>query len=50
MDSHSHFDHTGDMTRFPSSTSLVVGSGTLKAVIPAFPDNKDSINLQSDFE
>jgi len=48
--SHHHFDHVGDMTTFPPSTQLIVGPGFKKEHLPAYPINKDSPNLQSDFE
>lgn len=48
--SHHHFDHVGDMTTFPPSTRLVVGPGFKEAHLPGYPINKDSPNLQSDFE
>ncbi|KAG9586847.1 Metallo-hydrolase/oxidoreductase, partial [Aureobasidium melanogenum] len=48
--SHHHFDHVGDMTTFPSSTQLIVGPGFKAAHLPGYPINKDSPNLQSDFE
>ncbi|KAJ7452690.1 beta-lactamase-like protein [Mycena galericulata] len=44
--SHSHFDHIGDMSRFPNSTKLVIGNGTNTATYPESP----SAELQtSDF-
>jgi glyoxylase-like metal-dependent hydrolase (beta-lactamase superfamily II) len=48
--SHHHFDHVGDMTTFPASTQLIVGPGFKEAHLPAYPINKESPNLQSDFE
>jgi hypothetical protein len=36
--SHSHFDHIGDMSKFPNTTSLVVGPGTNRSLYPEFPD------------
>ena len=48
--SHHHFDHVGDMTTFPPSTQLIVGPGFKEAHLPAYPINKESPNLQSDFE
>ncbi|KAJ7696604.1 beta-lactamase-like protein [Mycena rosella] len=36
--SHSHFDHIGDMSRFPNTTALVIGPGTNRELYPQFPD------------
>ncbi|KAF7356545.1 J domain-containing protein [Mycena venus] len=36
--SHSHFDHIGDMSRFPNTTALVVGPGTNTELYPEVPD------------
>ncbi|KAF5379628.1 hypothetical protein D9757_009202 [Collybiopsis confluens] len=44
--SHSHFDHTGDMSRFPSSTKLYIGKGTDRRAYPSVPD---AMLLESDF-
>ncbi|KAJ3840967.1 beta-lactamase-like protein [Lentinula raphanica] len=44
--SHSHFDHTGDMSLFPSKTKLVVGKGTDRRTFPSVPD---AMLLESDF-
>ncbi|KAJ6591465.1 beta-lactamase-like protein [Mycena vulgaris] len=35
--SHSHFDHIGDMSKFPNTTGLVIGPGTDTATFPEFP-------------
>jgi len=48
--SHFHFDHTGNTSLFPSSTSLIVGPGFREAFLPAYPTNPDSTLLESDFE
>lgn len=45
--SHTHFDHTGDMSRFPSRTELVVGPGSSRSVYPEF---EDAMLLESDFK
>ncbi|PYH44766.1 MBL fold metallo-hydrolase [Aspergillus saccharolyticus JOP 1030-1] len=39
--SHYHWDHVGDVSKFPSSTALVVGPGLLRdpALLPGYPDN-----------
>lgn len=47
--SHHHWDHTGDMTTFPTSTSLIVGPGFKKAYTPAYPTKKDAPLLEADF-
>ncbi|CAK7233732.1 hypothetical protein SBRCBS47491_008711 [Sporothrix bragantina] len=42
--SHYHWDHTGSMELFPSSTELVVGSGFKgsPSLLPGYPANPDS--------
>ncbi|KAJ7759167.1 beta-lactamase-like protein [Mycena metata] len=44
--SHAHFDHVGDMSKFPSSTKLVIGSETDTQTYPQFPN---ASLLASDF-
>ncbi|KAL8835767.1 MAG: hypothetical protein Q9176_006715 [Flavoplaca citrina] len=46
--SHSHFDHVGDPSTFPKSTTLVVGSGFKDHCQPAYPSNPSSAILDSD--
>ncbi|KAJ7266250.1 hypothetical protein C8J57DRAFT_1619594 [Mycena rebaudengoi] len=36
--SHSHFDHIGDMSKFPNSTGLIIGSETDTRTYPDFPN------------
>jgi len=36
--SHAHYDHIGDMSRFPNTTSLVLGSETNLTTYPTAPD------------
>jgi len=48
--SHWHFDHTGNMSRFPKTTALITGLGVKDAFLPAFPDNQESPLLRADFE
>ncbi|KAJ7043706.1 beta-lactamase-like protein [Mycena alexandri] len=36
--SHTHFDHIGDMSKFPNSTRLVIGSETDTSTFPTFPN------------
>ncbi|MCJ1446849.1 MAG: hypothetical protein MMC23_007356 [Stictis urceolatum] len=45
--SHHHFDHTGDPSTFPPSTSLVVGPGFKSHLLPAYPTNPSSGLLES---
>ncbi|PYH90715.1 hypothetical protein BO71DRAFT_486897 [Aspergillus ellipticus CBS 707.79] len=47
--SHTHFDHIGDPSTFPSSTSLIVGPGFSAAFLPAYPTNPSSQLLDTDF-
>ncbi|KAJ7432906.1 beta-lactamase-like protein [Mycena galericulata] len=44
--SHRHFDHMGDMSKFPSSTDLVFGRAT---VLETYAANPKSTLLESDF-
>ncbi len=46
--SHHHFDHTGDMTRFSSSTTLVVGPGFRRSMLPGYPADPEGMILESD--
>lgn len=46
--SHHHFDHTGDPSTFPASTTLVVGPGVKDAAWPGYPTNPDSTVQDSD--
>lgn len=46
--SHNHFDHIGDITKFPSNTELIVGSGVRAASWPGWPSNADASVLDSD--
>ncbi|KAJ0108718.1 uncharacterized protein J7T55_011208 [Diaporthe amygdali] len=48
--SHNHFDHIGDVTRFPHSTELVVGPGVRAATWPGWPSRADAIVLDADAE
>lgn len=48
--SHNHFDHIGDITRFPSTTDLVVGPGVRAATWPGYPTRPDAIVLDADAE
>ncbi|KIW19991.1 hypothetical protein PV08_00566 [Exophiala spinifera] len=46
--SHHHFDHTGDLTKFPSSTDVLVGPGYVKAFLPGWPANRKQYETTSD--
>ncbi|KAK7748112.1 hypothetical protein SLS53_001364 [Cytospora paraplurivora] len=46
--SHTHFDHTGDPSRFPPTTELVVGPGVRTAFWPGYPTDPDGSVLDSD--
>lgn len=46
--SHNHFDHTGDPSRFPSHTELIVRPGDMGTSWPGYPYNTDSNVLDSD--
>ncbi|KAH8690500.1 beta-lactamase-like protein [Talaromyces proteolyticus] len=48
--SHFHYDHTGNIQRFPQSTSIIVGPGFKKEFLPGYPVRQDSPFHQSDFE
>lgn len=48
--SHHHFDHIGDISRFPPETEVVVGPGIKKEYFPAYPTNPDSWLLESDYQ
>jgi len=50
--SHHHFDHMGDPSLFPSSTSLIVGPGfkSNPTTYPGYPKNPDAITIQDAFE
>ena len=44
------WDHTGDMSLFPSSTEVVVGPGFKKEFMPGYPTKQDSPMLDTDFK
>lgn len=46
--SHLHWDHTGDIAIFPSTTELVVGPGFKDAVMPGYPTKKDAPVTEAD--
>ena len=47
--SHWHFDHVGDLSRFPTSTKIVVGPGFKENLLPGYPANPESPLLESDY-
>jgi len=47
--SHSHIDHIGDTSKFPSSTELVLGPGSIGSLFPLYPENPESGVQKSDF-
>ncbi|KAJ7931669.1 beta-lactamase-like protein [Mycena leptocephala] len=36
--SHTHFDHIGDMSKFPNTTAIIIGSETDTSIYPQFPN------------
>ncbi|KAG8710777.1 hypothetical protein FRC11_004142 [Ceratobasidium sp. 423] len=48
--SHFHWDHTGDPSLFPPTTSLTVGPGFKTAMLPGYPTNPDSPILESAYK
>ncbi|KAI0158507.1 beta-lactamase-like protein [Pestalotiopsis sp. NC0098] len=48
--SHFHFDHIGDISKFPSSTELVVGPGFKQKFSRAYPTDPDSVLRESYWE
>ncbi|TFK48510.1 Metallo-hydrolase/oxidoreductase [Heliocybe sulcata] len=47
---HTHYDHTGDPSTFPSTTEVVIGPGTKAAFFPPYQEGSNSTILTSDFE
>nr|POF04254.1 cytochrome p450 monooxygenase mpade [Quercus suber] len=46
--SHHHWDHTGDPSTFPGSTTLVVGPGFKDAHLPGYPKREEATLLETD--
>lgn len=49
LPSHWHFDHIGDMSKFPPSVNIVVGPGFKENLLPGYPSNPESALLESDY-
>ncbi|RFU72861.1 metallo-beta-lactamase superfamily [Trichoderma arundinaceum] len=47
--SHWHWDHVGDISKLPSSVSVLVGPGFSSAMTPGYPENQKSPILESDY-
>ncbi|KAG9074304.1 hypothetical protein FRC06_010784, partial [Ceratobasidium sp. 370] len=48
--SHYHWDHTGDPSLFPPTTSLTVGPGFTKSKTPGYPTNPNALILESAYK
>jgi hypothetical protein len=48
--SHYHWDHTGDPSLFPPTTSLTVGPGFTKGITPGYPTNPNAHILESAYK
>ena len=48
--SHWHWDHVGNIQRFPKSTDVVVGPGFRNDLLPGHPTNPDAFFYDADFE
>ncbi|KAI1422874.1 beta-lactamase-like protein [Xylaria sp. FL1777] len=46
--SHSHFDHTGDVSVFEPSTKIIVGPGSKEHVFPGYPTKQNAHFRESD--
>ncbi|WVQ78311.1 hypothetical protein IAT38_000396 [Cryptococcus sp. DSM 104549] len=40
--SHTHWDHVGDISAFPTKTKLVIGSGVIKSRLPGYPSDPEA--------
>lgn len=47
--SHHHWDHTGDPSTFPPSTSIIVGPGFIDAFTPGYPADPKATILENDY-
>jgi len=48
--SHFHFDHSGDASRFPAETAVIVGPGVKDKLLPGYPENPESPIIAKDLE
>lgn len=48
--SHHHFDHRGDITKFPADTGIIWGPGSTAEYTPAYPTGPTSSMLQTELE
>ncbi|KAH6661890.1 beta-lactamase-like protein [Halenospora varia] len=48
--SHWHFDHIGDMSKFPNSVKIIVGPGFKEHILPGYPSNPNSTLLETDYK
>jgi glyoxylase-like metal-dependent hydrolase (beta-lactamase superfamily II) len=48
--SHYHFDHTGNIQKFPKSTDVVVGHGFKEKFLPGYSVNHESPFYDADFD
>lgn len=48
--SHHHFDHVGDLSQFPSTTEVVVGTGFKNAYLPGWPVDPESSLIEDDWK
>lgn len=48
--SHHHFDHVGDLSKFPPTTELIVGPGFKDAHLPGYPTDSESTLLDTSFK
>lgn len=48
--SHFHYDHIGNIQRFPKTTSIVVGPGFEKTYLPGYPVREEAPLYQADFD
>lgn len=48
--SHPHFDHIGDLSKFPNDIKLIVGKNFKRHYLPGYPADLDSPIHQRDFE
>lgn len=47
--SHWHWDHIGDMSKFPTSTNLLTGPGFIDNFVPGYPKSQKSPIRESDY-